>query len=776
MKNACRMSVLVLFMSLGTSGMLFAQSDLGRISGFIKDPSGATIANAKVTVRNNTGVERQTTTNDSGYYVITNVPPGLYTMIAEAAGFQKYQTTNNKLDPSADLVIDATLTVGSTSQTVEVSASTVQLQTESASVQKLVTREQIDSLELNGRNPIWLAALVPGARGSTLANLNFGFTQGPANFYGSRNPENLITYDRAPATRTRSNGTSLGAADVDSTQEVQILTADYAAEYGRSSGAQIRFTTRTGTSQFHGSAYEYIRNTAFNANTWTRNHTAGQNFVPPFHYNQFGYNVGGPLYIPGKFNTGKNKIFWYWGQEWVRSRFTDSNTTTTVPSLKMRTGDFSELLNPNNFFFGKVVVINDPQTGQPFPGNIIPPCPQPVGSCATPNGLGILNAYPAPNLATPINVNQNLYLTALHPQNQRKDTLAIDINLTTKQRLQFRRNNYAFWEYQPLDGGSGETPKYFNRPNQTNSLDYVWTLRPTLVNETLATFSLDRVYIPVDAAHFLDRTKGAVQGTGYFGLNYPYIFPTGKLLPNRIPTVNMSNFSGLSGGPYPSHSQGPIYDISESLTWIKGSHTLKFGFLFERSGENDNDEINVNACPTCTNNQNGQFLFTDGRSGRPTTGLAAANAALGLFDTYSELGQRAYTIFRSSMYESFAQDSWKMSPQLTVNYGLRYTVNVPYSAIWRNMAVFDPALYDPSKAVTIDQVTGAVIVGAGDRYNGLVIPGTGWPSSAKGRVPEATAGTFDYLFRGVSPHYSDIQWGDIQPPLGVAFQLKSKNS
>src|SRR4029077_21073515 len=155
MKNACRVTVFVLFMCLGVSGILFAQSDLGRISGFIKDPSGATIANAKVTVRNNTGVERQTTTNESGYYVITNVPPGLYTMVAEASGFQKYETTGHKLDTSADLVIDAALTVGAASQTVVVSASTVQMQTESASVQKLVTRAQIDSLELNGRNPIW---------------------------------------------------------------------------------------------------------------------------------------------------------------------------------------------------------------------------------------------------------------------------------------------------------------------------------------------------------------------------------------------------------------------------------------------------------------------------------------------------------------------------------------------------------------------------------------------------------------------------------------------
>src|SRR2546425_3812651 len=188
MKNLRSKVVLVVFMVLTCSAMLFAQSDLGRISGFIKDPSGATVPNAKVTVRNNIGVERQVTTNESGYYVVTNVPPGLYTMIAEAAGFHRFETTSNKLDPNAELVIDATLTVGSASQTVEVSASAVLLQTESASVQKLITREQIDLLELNGRNPIGLAALVPGARSGTAASLVFAFNQGPQNFNGSRNP------------------------------------------------------------------------------------------------------------------------------------------------------------------------------------------------------------------------------------------------------------------------------------------------------------------------------------------------------------------------------------------------------------------------------------------------------------------------------------------------------------------------------------------------------------------------------------------------------------
>jgi hypothetical protein len=775
MRNACRVAAVLFCLSLTVSGLLFAQSDLGTISGFVKDPSGATIANTKVTIRNDRGVDRAATSNDSGYYVISNVPPGLYTVLVEASGFRRYESKDNKLDPSANLAIDVVLTVGSATETVEVSASAVQLQTESASVQQLATREQIDSLEINGRNPIFMANLVPGTRGGTLANLAFNFTQGPSNINGARTPESLITYDGAPAVRTRSNGTSIGAADVDSTQEIQILTADYAPEYGRSSGGQIRITSKSGSQEFHGAAYEYVRNTIFDANPWQRNavpRTTG--ITAPVHYNQFGYNIGGPLFIPNHFNTSKNKVFFYWGEEWVRYIFTDTNGLT-VPTALMRQGNFSELLDPNNIFYHKTVVLVDPKTGQPFPGNIIPaPGTVTAGSTASPNGLAILNAYPMPNLTTPINGNQNWFFSAQHPQYQRKDTVAVDVNLTDKQRLRFRRVYFTFWEYQPLDGGTNETPKFFDRPNQTNSVDHVWTISPTKVNEVLASFSLDQVHIPVDQAHFLDRTT--------VGLNYPYIFPTGKEIPTRIPTVNMSSFSGLSGGPYPSHSAGPIYNASDSFTWIKGNHTLKFGGLYEYSGENDNDEINVQACATCTNNQNGQFLFSDngGKFVRPgyavaSSGAAAANAALGLFDSYSEIGHRAYTVFRGSMWEGFGQDSWKVRQNLTVNFGLRYSVIVPYHAIWANMIVFDPTAYNPANAVTVDPKTG-LITGSptiAQLYNGMVIPGSGFPSSANGRVPEATSGTFNGLFHG-SNHYSDIQWGQVQPRAGIAYQLNSK--
>src|SRR5215469_11661541 len=183
--------------------LAFAQSDLGRISGFIKDPTGATMARVKITVENKSGLRRETTTNESGYYTITNVPPGLYTMTAEAQGFERYQSSDNKLNPSSDLVIDATLTVGSVTESIQVAATATPLQTESASVQSLVDRQQIDALEINGRNPIFMANLIPGTRGGTLSSLSFNFSQGPSNINGARTPESLITYDGAPAVRTR---------------------------------------------------------------------------------------------------------------------------------------------------------------------------------------------------------------------------------------------------------------------------------------------------------------------------------------------------------------------------------------------------------------------------------------------------------------------------------------------------------------------------------------------------------------------------------------------
>lgn len=764
---------LAVCMAFLISGALWAQSDFGTISGYVKDPSGATVPKATVVVTNQSGLRRQATTDASGFYSIPNLPPAYYTVTATAAGFQKYVSTQNKLDPSSRLAVNATLKVGSTTQTVQVTASVATLQTQSAAVQKLVTRQQIDSLELNGRNPVNLAQLAPGAQGGNLSGLNFNFGQGPSHFNGSRNWNNLITVDGAVATRTRANGTSLGSADEDSVEEVQVLGSNYAAEYGRTAGGQIRIVTKSGTSQFHGAAYEYVRNTILNANTWQRNRDNEP--TAPDHYNDFGYNIGGPFYIPGHFNTSKDKVFWYWGQEFTRNYYTDSSSMT-VPTVKMRNGDFSELLDPNNIFYGHTVQLVDPKTGLPFAGNIIPaPGTATAGSAASSNGLALLKTYPLPNLLVPQG-SDNWTAFAAHPQRQQKKTISVDVNVTPNQRLRYRGLYYSFWEYQPLDGGSGETPKYFDRPNFTNSLDYTWVLNPTMVNEMLFAVSHDRVLIPVDRAHFFDRTS--------VGLNFPYIFPISqKEIPTRISTINMSGFSGLSGGPYPSHSAGPIVDLSDNFSWVKGNHTMKFGVLWEWDGENNNDEINVSACNTCTNTQNGQFLFSNNGGGfvRPgytvaSSGAAVANAALGLFDSYSEIGQRAYTIFRGNMYEAFAQDAWSVTSKLHIDYGVRYTLIYPYHADWGNMIVFDPSYYNPANAVTVDPATG-LITGSPtipQLYNGMVIPGNRFPSGAYGRVPAASSGLYNSLFHGLPNYYGNVQTNTAQPRLGIAYRFNDK--
>jgi Carboxypeptidase regulatory-like domain/TonB-dependent Receptor Plug Domain len=758
--SSVRRGVWLLSILLGLfATQVFAQSDLGTITGFVHDPTGAVVPNITVVVKNEaTGIERRAITNEDGLWSVTNIPPGDYSVTAEASGFKKYQSTGNKLDPNSTLRADIALQVGQATETVEVSASAQTLQTDSASVQQLISRTQIDALELNGRNPIFLANLQPGVvKSSPLSGLNYGLDSGGFNINGSRSQDNLITFDGAPAIRTRSNGTSIGVADVDSTQEIQVLTANYAAEYRSASGGQIRIVSKSGTSSFHGNLFEYFRNNVLNANSWSRNNNIQTKDVAPFHYNQYGYNIGGPAYIPGFFNRDKNKFFFFWGQEWLKYNYGDT-ANLTVPTALMRQGNFSELLNPNNPFYGAPKQINDPTTGQAFAGNIIP------ASQLSANGIGLLNAYPTPN--TPFfQGNRNWLGTGNHTIDQRKDTLTADMYPATNHHIAFRRQNYKYLEYQPLDGGSDRTPKFFDRPNQTNSLNYVWTISPTMVNETLATVSLDDVYIP------LDLSKGLFNRTLY-GINYPYIFPTGKEVQTRIPTIKIPTFSDLNGGPYPSHSSGPIYDFSDNLTKVAGNHTLKFGVLYERSGQNDFDQINVQGVPGGTNNQNGQFGFLDNTPGG--SGVGVANAALGLFDVYSEIGPRSYTLYRGSMWEWFAQDQWKVSNRLTLTYGIRHTIIIPFSAQWANMDTFDPAFYNPANAVQQDPRTGFIIPGTGDPYNGVVIPGSGFPDSAKGRVVGADTGQYDRLFRGLPSYYSNIHYGQFQPRVGVAWQVTDK--
>ena len=768
-----------------------AQSDSSQLSGFVKDAAGAVVANAKVVVKSETKVfERSAVSNAEGYFVVPNLPPDVYTVVIEANGFRQYKETSRKLDPNLPVSVEVALQAGQITDTVSVVASATAVQSESSTVGRLIEGKQIEALQLNGRNPLFLALLKPGVTGGAIGGFSFGLTSGGFSINGSRSQDNLITFDGAVGIRTRSNGTSIGTADLDSTQEIQVLTANYNAEYGRSSGGQIRIVTRSGGQQFHGSAYEYLRNSAFNSNEWGRNAATPANQPctdarfekanhcrpAPFRYNQFGYNVSGPVLIPGtSFNKDRNKLFWLFGQEWVRFN-REETVNIRVPTVRMRQGDFSEILAGGPNFVPALNItrfIKDPtktggcsasdQSGCFSDGGIVNKIP---ANRLSANGLALMRALPDPIPGYFGPGGQNYFQARPRADKQLKSTISVDFYPTEKQQWRFRIQLYDATNPDAFRGNTDRAPATLKRPNQTATINWVWTLTPNLIAETVIGASRDQVFITV-------QTEGERYRRSKYGINYPYIFQQKEIL-DKIPTVEWDGFNGLDGGPYPAQSTGPIYQINQNWTNIRGSHTIKFGGYFERAGQNDFDQINVAGVPGGTNNQNGRFVFTNTTPNG--TGVAIGNAAIGLFDTYAELGTRSFTPYRGHMFEWFLQDSWKVTPKLRLEAGVRNSIIQPYYSLWRNMVVFDSKYYNPSLALTQDPRTGLITAGTLQaRFNGLVIPGDGWPASAGGRIPIASSGEYNFMFRGEPKEYSTIHFAkNFQPRVGFAYALNDK--
>ena len=406
-----------------------AQSDLGSISGTITDTSGALVGNASVKITSEgTGAVRTVRTNKSGFYTVPALAPGKYTITVEAAGFEKLVRTGNNIDPSLPNTENLTLTVGQVTQAVQVSAEQETLQTDTATLGRVITSNQVANLPLNGRNPIYAALTKAGitsaptsptgANGSgtasNISSFSFSTGLGALQINGGRERDNLLTYDGAVAVRVRASGDSVGTPDLDAVQEIQVLATNYPAEYGRSIGGQVRIITKAGTQQFHGSIYEYLQNPDLNANSWSRNHNYANNtnpnypealktnFVAPFTFNQFGGVFDGPLYIPHVLPKGK--VFFLYSEAFVEYPQKTTATYTTInPAYK--NGDFSSLITGNP---ATNLYLRDPALGKPCnastgagggcignenggpSNNIIP------ANYLSPNGSGLLKIFPSP--------------------------------------------------------------------------------------------------------------------------------------------------------------------------------------------------------------------------------------------------------------------------------------------------------------------------------------------------------------------------------------------
>ncbi len=744
--------VVLLFSFLALAALPAAAQDRGTISGVVKDQQGGVVPGATVEAKIlATGQVSTAITDGTGYYTFPNMVPGRYDVSAELQGFKKASRSGVQLDAGGAANVQFTLEPGAISESVTVTAESTPMQTEVA-IRKTVEAKDIELLSFSGRNPIGVPALKPGVVGGNFNNAGFAaFNNGGFNINGSRADENTISVDGSIAIRTRSAGTIIGVQNVDAIQEVQVLTANYLPEYGRASGGQIRFITKSGSNRYSGNASFFWRDDKLQANTWARNRSpnAIENSGPaPFNYKQYGYSFGGP--VPGKWF--KDKFFFFGAQEFVNF-FQVSTNTVTVPTEAMRNGDFSQLLGSNPFF-STPQVIRDPLTGQPFPGNIIP------SNRLSPNGVALMKLYPLP---TPgfLSGSNNLIQNSDNPVDQRKDNLRFDYRLGTRHSFTYR---YSKQNYTAVDAYRGSFPfarTDWDRPNTTMNLNWAWTMSNNLINEASYAYSKDQVFINV-------FTETGLYKRSRTGVNYPYIYP-GKEIEDKIPTINIDGFTTIDGGPYPSSSEGPIHLWTDTVTWVKGRHTLKGGVAFEYSGEDDFDQINVNSIPGGTNNQNGQFDFRNTSSGR--TGLGIADMAMGIFTNYAEIGQRARTNWRALATDLFVQDSWRPNEKMTVQGGFRYAIWPPWYSTTNNIANFDPRFYSSTNAAVINPSTGRIV--SGPRYNGIVLPGDGF-IGAGNDLKVASDPQVLALFKGEPRGFSQTHYDLIEPRLGVSYAANSE--
>lgn len=750
-----------IFMGMCACTVLHAQFDTGQIAGYVRDASQAVITGAAVTLTNQgNGNQRKTTTNTNGYYAIPNLQVGTYSVAAEMPGFKKTVQSGIVLDSAAKLNVDLTLTVGEVTQSVEVKASTTQVQTESAQVGRVVDTKQIQDLTLNGRNPIYLALLKPGVAGGSIGDFNpDSVTNGGFSINGGRADEYLVMVDGAVATRTRSSGSMLGAQDVDTVQEVQILTANYNAEYGRSSGGQIRFVTKSGTLNFHGDLVENFRNSALDANSWTRNHSplASQYLGPaPFRFNQYGWDIGGPVFIPKVTHRANTRLFFFWAEEWIKRREGQTGTGT-VPTLAMRNGDLSELLDPSNPFFRKSVIVKDPATGKPFPGNIIP------SDRISHNGQALLNSYPLPTPGFQQGTS-NYIVTYPHFSDTRKDTFKVDYMITDNHHLSFRGTHIPWTFDGPFEGTLGTFQSLWSRPNRTAALSLTSTFSPTLINEFTVSGNSDGL-----GSIYANPACGARCDRSTYGIDYPFIYPGTKWFPPKLPSMAVTGLTTVNNGPYPGTWSGFVYSWANNTTKIIGNHTLKAGAVIEHSGQNDHIQFTTASAPA-TINENGSFRFLDGSF----TGSGIGNALLGLFNDYSELGGKPMTPWVATSFDWFVQDSWKANKKLTIEYGVRHSIWPPWKSRWGSLAEFLPSFYDPAQAPVVDRAGGFIT--SGDPYDGIVLPGCNVPKQEGNRFPVLHSGQFDRLYHCLPEGLAETHYTVFQPRIGLAYALTPKTA
>jgi hypothetical protein len=718
------------------SQSVLAQTVVGRISGTVQDANGAGVPNATVKVVNSANnSERTVTSDENGFYTITNLPVAVYTIEAEAKGYKKALVSGQSVTADARLTVDMKLEVGEVSETVEiVGAAGETVNTTSGEVSRVIDQQQVQNLALNGRNYIQLLSFVPGVAllNDDQLELTTSLATNNQSINGNRGQTNNVTIDGGFNLQSGSNASQINNLGIDYIQEVKIQTSNFSAEYGRNSGAQVSLVTRSGGNDFHGSAFEFLRNDKLDARSFFAP------VRPTLRFNNFGYSIGGPIV--------KDKLFFFGGQEWKYIRRLSAAQRRTVPSLAELNGDFSfrlrgpdgavgtaddgVLRDPNNaantcvapVITGGVVTTQANRTGC-FGGNnvalrnIIPTARITADGRAISNvyqtAIGLASAY------TNAPVGNNITFQQPNPLDYREDLIRVDYRLNSKHTLYGRYihdKNVLIDPFGTFITTQVPTiPSLRMRPGTSIQLSHSWMISPTFINEAKATGAWVAQRIPPDGDLWERET---------YGFQFQQLFLNGGRFENSIPDTTINGFASFFGAARSLVSPTTDINGSDTITLVRGNHTLKTGLSVTRN------RIDQNARTTYA----GQVDFNTGGNTR-TSNNSFADALLGNFRTYSEQALDPLGFFRFTQTEAFVADSWKVNRKLSLELGMRYQFGQPIYTQANNMANFDPSLYDPAQAVTILANGNIDPTKGGNRFNGLVRAGDGVPSEELGRVP-----------------------------------------
>jgi len=751
----------------------YAQSITGSLNGRIVDQQGSAVPDARVTATEPTK-NFTTTTNSTGVgdFSIAGLLPGVYTVTIEANGFKKLTRSDVVLNASDRIALgELALQIGALTESVEVSASAITLQTESVERGTAVTGTQIANINVDGRIALDLAKLVAGIQFTTGATYAVGNAANGANNFtanGARPSQNQVTINGIGDVDTGNNGGLNASVSNDSIAEFKVLTGSYQAEFGRSAGAQIQLVTKSGTSQFHGSGYLYHRNEGMNANTFLNNIRPQFGLAPIakplFRYNDPGYTIGGPVPIK-KWNI-KNKLFFFWSEEWQEQLVPNTARNVTVPTALERKGDFSQTVSSANH---KAVTIYDPSTGQPFPGSIIP-----TNRIWAP-GQALLNLYPTPNQALadganlPSGATYNYQTQLPGSSPRREDLLRLDYNVTEKIRV--------FGHYikdvsnQGIPYGTwvlGINPPIapISEPIPGNSLagGMTFMITPTMTNE----FNLGYTNNSINIFAPNDGLSPKILGSNPLPVLYP------DAVQNYLPQVgfggnNLANSPTFGSSNAPFINYNTTIDLTDSLTKVWRNHIIKAGFYMQRSRK---DQTSFGAF-------NGNYNFGD--QGGPTganpldTGYGYSNALLGVYQSFNQAQHHINGLYRYWNIEQYVQDTWKITPRLTFDMGLRAAWYQPQYDAGLQASTFILSQWDPKQAAKLYQP--AVNPANNTRsaydpisntyrtanYIGLLIPGSG---NVTNGICQAGGCISKYLTQD-----RGLQWG---PRFGIAWDITGK--